>query len=161
MLRAAYLIVGLLLPISADGQALQISGYAIVIDGDTIDIGGTRIRLFGIDAPEGAQHCRRSDNTEWDCAVEATLALRRHVSNRPVSCIQRHIDRYGRSVCQCTVEGEDINAWLVANGWALAYRRYSREYVRHESEAQAAHRGIWAGDFEMPWDWRRRMRNGR
>ena len=140
-------------PAVAEGQ--QIVGVATVIDGDTIEILGVRIRLFGIDAPEGGQTCRRSDGSPWRCAQQAALALQDHIGRRPVTCLQRDVDRYRRPVCQCMIAGSDINAWLVRNGWAVAYTRYSREYVQQEAEARAARRGIWSGDFVMPWEWRR------
>lgn len=136
------------------GENIQISGIATVIDGDTIEIRGVRIRLFGIDAPEGAQNCTRANGTRWDCAQQAASALEHYLRGRPVVCVRRDVDRYGRLVCRCNVSGDDVNAWLVRNGWAVAYTRYSRDYVKQESEARAPRRGIWSGDFAMPWEWR-------
>ncbi len=65
-----------------------------------------------------------------------------------------------KSRARCTVAGEDLEKWMVANGWALAYRRYSLDYIDEEAEAQAARRGIWAGEFVKPWKWRRGKRLG-
>ncbi|HEX6980231.1 MAG TPA: thermonuclease family protein [Alphaproteobacteria bacterium] len=130
-------------------------GIATVVDGDTIEIHGTRIRLHGVDAPESAQLCRRPDGVSWRCGQQAALALQEHLGRRTVTCVRRDTDRYGRVVGQCTVGGADLNAWLVANGWAVAYRRYATDYVDEEQEARRAGIGIWSGAFVMPWDWRR------
>jgi endonuclease YncB( thermonuclease family) len=157
-LRAVLVTSILLIAGPVQGEDFRITGIAAVIDGDTIEIRGIRIRLFGIDAPEGAQDCGRADGTRWDCAQRATSALENYLRNRPVVCVRRDVDRYGRLVGQCTVSGVDVNAWLVRNGWAVAYTRYSRDYVRQEAEARAARRGIWSGDFVMPWEWRRGQR---
>ena len=134
-----------------------IKGYARVVDGDTIWIGDTKIRLHGIDAPEAKQLCYR-DNQPWRCGEDATEALRRLIGNNPVRCEDHGSDRYGRTIATCYVRGEDIEAWMVLNGWALAYRRYSTEYVVQEQAAQAARVGLWRGDFVPPWEWRRGKR---
>jgi endonuclease YncB( thermonuclease family) len=157
-LRAVLIAAVLLIAGPVRGDDFRIIGIATVIDGDTIEIRGIRIRLFGIDAPEGAQDCGRADGTRWDCAQRATSALENYLRNRPVVCVRRDVDRYGRLVGQCTVSGVDVNAWLVRNGWAVAYTRYSRDYVKDETEARAGRRGIWSGDFVMPWEWRRGQR---
>lgn len=140
---------------TALAQERQIVGVASVIDGDTIEIHGERIRLFGIDAPEGGQPCHRTDGSQWRCGQHAALALQDHIGRRLVACVQRDTDRYRRAVCQCRVGGEDIGAWLVAQGWAVAFTRYSSDYVTNELAARSARRGIWEGEFMMPWDWRR------
>ncbi len=75
-----------------------------------------------------------------------------------MTCEDLGRDRYKRIVARCTVAGEDLEKWMVANGWALAYRRYSHDYVEQEAEAQAAQRGIWVGEFVKPWEWRRGKR---
>lgn len=132
-------------------------GTASVIDGDTMDIHGQRIRLHGIDAPESAQTCQRNGRN-WRCGREAALALSDRIGRRPVSCVQKDIDHYGRIVAACTVGGESLNAWMVREGWAAAYRQYSRDYVAEEQAARNSGRGIWAGPFSMPWEWRRTAR---
>ena len=137
------------------GTAL--SGTARVIDGDTLEIRSTRVRLHGIDAPESAQQCRDAGRG-WPCGREATRALAGRIGGRTVGCEARDRDRYGRVVAVCRTGGEDLNAWMVASGWAFAYRKYSRSYVAEERAAKAAMRGIWRGDVVPPWDWRKGKR---
>ncbi len=81
-------------------------------------------------------------------------------ARRPVACEDLGRDRYKRIIARCTVAGEDLEEWMVANGWALAYRRYSLDYTDMEAETQAARRGIWAGEFVKPWEWHRGKRLG-
>ena len=131
-------------------------GIASVIDADTIEIHGQRIRLHGIDAPESRQPCLDAGGRTWRCGQRAALALQDLIGRRTVTCDDRDVDRYGRIVGRCLVGEVDINKWLVAQGLALAYRRYSLDYVAAEDEARAAGRGMWAGTFDPPWDWRRR-----
>ena len=135
-------------------QARVLSGRPRVVDGDSIELAGERIRLFGIDAPESAQTCRAS-GSRWRCGERATRGLRERIGGRTVTCEERDVDRYGRIVAVCRAGGEDMNAWMVERGFALAYRRYSRAYVGEEAAARSARRGLWRGDFVAPWDWRR------
>ena len=134
-----------------------LTGIPRIIDGDTIRIGNIRIRLHGIDAPEAKQTCTVGGK-EWPCGREATNALVGIIGEKPVSCSQRDKDRYGRIVAVCRAGAVDLNAWMVGEGWAVAYRRFSMEYVRDEGEARTARKGLWRGKFVMPWDWRRRKR---
>ena len=131
----------------------DVTGIATVIDGDTIAVHGQRIRLHGIDAPESRQLCRL-DGTPWQCGKDAANALADKIARRPVTCEDLGRDRYKRIIARCTVAGEDLEKWMVSQGWALAYRRYSLDYVDEEADAQAARRGIWAGEFVKPWEWR-------
>lgn len=152
----------LILPATSSGdQALSaLRGRASVIDGDTIEIRGQRIRLHGIDAPESAQLCHRfprhqSHGSPWRCGQQASLALSDRIASASVTCTQTDMDRYGRMIAVCRAGGEDLNAWMVAQGWAVAYRRYASDYEGLEGQAKAAGRNIWSGRFVMPWDWRR------
>jgi len=138
-------------------HAADLAGQASVIDGDTIEIHGTRIRHYGIDAPESGQQCLNG-REPYRCGQQAALALADHIGQHVVRCEQKDTDRYGRMVAIYTVGGDDLGAWLVENGWALAYRRYSTAYVGQEKAAEAAGRGIWRGKFVPPWDWRKGVR---
>ena len=137
--------------------AAELAGQASVIDGDTIEIHGQRIRLYGIDAPESAQPCYR-DGTAWPCGRRAAFALADHIGTHTVTCTPKDRDRYGRIVAVCFAGGEDANAWMVRHGWALAYRHYSHDYVADEDAARQAGAGIWAGAFTPPWEWRHAKR---
>ena len=123
---------------AAQGRVL--SGRARVVDGDSLALAGERIRLHGIDAPESAQTCRAS-GARWRCGERATRGLRERIGGRTVTCEERDVDRYGRIVAVCRAGGEDLNAWMVERGFALAYRRYSRAYVGEEAAARSARRG--------------------
>lgn len=133
----------------------SLSGIASVIDGDTLDLHGKRIRLHGIDAPESRQSCTRSGEN-WRCGQQASLALSDHIGRQTLRCEERDIDRYKRIVAVCYLGAEDVNAWLVRSGWAMAYRQYSKDYIAVETEARAARTGIWAGEVQPPWEWRRK-----
>lgn len=154
-------LVAALLVVAAPGHSAskRVSGVASVIDGDTIEIHGERVRLFGIDAPESAQLCRRSDGSPWRCGQHAALALHDHIARRTVICVEDDVDRYGRMVAHCYLGSEDLSAWLVVNGWAVAFRKYSLQYLKEEDVARTARRGVWSGSFDMPWDWRSRHRH--
>lgn len=155
--------LGLLVAFSAvaSAKATELSGVASVVDGDTLELHGHRIRLHGIDAPESAQACRRRNGSAWRCGRDAAIALQDRIGRKTVACVRRGVDRYGRIVARCAVAGVDVGDWMVRNGWAVAYRRYSGAYVEAEDEARNAARGIWNGSFDMPWDWRRTKQNRR
>ena len=138
--------------------AATIAGPATVIDGDTLEIRGQRIRLFGIDAPESGQSCTDADGKSYRCGQRATQALSDRIGRSPVTCHQHDTDRYRRMVAVCMLGSLDLDAWMVLNGHALAYRKYSTGYVAQETIARHEKRGIWAGDFVAPWDWRRAQR---
>ena len=132
---------------------------ASVVDGDTLELAdGNRVRLWGIDAVEGSQVCRR-DGRPWRCGDDATEALRRLIDGRKLACEARDVDRYGRAVAVCRVDGADIGAELVRQGWALDDERYSGGAYADEQEAARAERaGLWAGEFVSPWEWRGQQR---
>jgi endonuclease YncB( thermonuclease family) len=133
-----------------------LSGVARIIDGDTIRIGDIRIRLHGIDAPETRQECQGADGASYRCGEASTEALRTLIGADPVRCEGTTYDRYKRLIATCYSGRVNLNAEMVRQGWALAYRRYSKDYVSVEKGAQEAKRGIWAGVFEPPWKWRRK-----
>ena len=150
------LVAALTSVIATAALADTITGTASVIDGDTIEIHGQRIRLHAIDAIESRQRCYLPDGRAWNCGKEAAIALADRIGRVPVACEIRDVDRYGRWVGVCRQGREDLNAWLVRTGWAVAYRRYGFDYVAEEKVARGQRAGIWASTFEMPWDWRRR-----
>ncbi|WP_051388575.1 thermonuclease family protein [Hyphomicrobium nitrativorans] len=146
---------------TAESETSVVSGRAKVLDGDTIEIAGTRIRLEGIDAPESAQMCSRKGTGLWPCGKDATEHLKRMTSGRHVACDDVGEDRYGRTLGWCTVDGLDINAEMVRSGFAWAFVRYSTRYVAAEREARSAEAGIWQGEAEPAWAFRERRRNAR
>jgi endonuclease YncB( thermonuclease family) len=132
-----------------------ITGTASVIDGDTIEIHGQRIRLHGIDAPESSQLCEGPDGSRYRCGQVAAFALANTIGRKPVSCNGQDRDRYDRIIAVCFLSGEDLNGWMVRQGHAVAYRRYSLDYVSAEEAAEHDGLGIWSGRFVLPWLWRR------
>lgn len=132
----------------------EISGAAHVIDGDTIEIGATKVRLFGIDAPESAQTCRAVVEKAYPCGEAATARVRQMTEGRPITCKGDEHDRYGRLLGVCSVGGVEINRTLVREGLAWAFVKYSRTYVPEEQEARRAKRGVFATENTPPWDFR-------
>jgi len=133
-----------------------------VVDGDTIEIGSTKHRLHGIDAPERGQKCETFEGEVWPCGLRAGDALQNRIGGREVRCQIKDRDRFGRMISVCFAgSGDlmiDLNGWMVLNGWAVAYRRYALDYVGEEERAKAARRGIWSGVFVPPWAWRKGVR---
>ena len=137
---------------SATGGA--IAGPARVVDGDSLEIAGHRIRLFGIDAPEGRQDCRDAHGRDYACGAQARNALTQAIGSARVSCTPVG-ESYDRDVALCTANGRDLGEAMVRGGHALELRRHSRgRYSDAEREAQAARRGLWEGSFERPSQWR-------
>lgn len=139
--------------------AASISGAAKVIDGDTLEVNGHRIRLFGIDAPEATQKCDQGAR-RWACGDASSQHLRSLIGNYAVTCSGNELDQYGRLVAVCTVAGVDVNKVMVADGWATAFRRYSEAYVADEARARAGKLGLWSSEFMLPEDYRRLEREG-
>ena len=163
LIRTMVATVALLLALTSSASHLQaqgttLQGVASVIDGDTLEIRDQRIRLFGIDAPESGQSCTDADGKSYRCGQRAALALSERIGRSPVTCHQHDTDRYGRMVAVCMLGSLDLNGWMVREGHALAYRKYSTAYVAEESVARHEQRGLWAGDFVAPWGWRRGQR---
>ena len=144
------LLAGAAIPHAAD-----LTGKPRIVDGDTIWIGDTRIRLHGIDSPESKQTCKKADGREYRCGEIATFALAEIIETHWITCKGETTDRYKRRISVCYVGLYDINAEMVRRGWALAYRRYSSDYVDEEAEAKSRGVGMWAGEFVAPWVWRR------
>lgn len=154
------LLAGALTPCIA---AEAVIGRASVIDGDTIEIHGERIRLNGIDAPESRQLCRDSKGKEYRCGQAAALALSDYLAaSRPTRCVEVDRDRYRRVVADCSrADGANVAAWLVRKGHALDWPHYSKgRYEAEQRAARDAGAGIWQGEFIEPWEWRRGKRFG-
>ncbi len=150
----------LLLPALVSSLPAQtLAGKPEILDGDTLRLDGERVRLEGVDAPESRQHCLDSAGKRYRCGLSAMEALKETIGSRPVRCEGSQRDRYGRLVAVCfDADGTDLNGWLVTQGWALAYSRYSKQYIPQEETARNARRGVWAGHFVKPWQWRRGKR---
>lgn len=134
--------------------APTLTGPASVIDGDTIEIDSTRIRLWGIDAIEIGQDCS-IQGVSWDCAKESTAALAAHIAGHDVSCVPKGRDRYDRLIATCRANDVDVGAWLVRQGLALDYPDYSKKaYAVEQALAKQERRGLWRSDFVPPWIWR-------
>ena len=143
-----------------------IIGKANVTDGDTIKINDQKIRLFGIDAPETKQFCKEvylsflifNFKRDYKCGEKSTSALKKKIKNKKIRClIQDKKDRYKRNIGICYLKRQDINSWLVKNGYAIAYRRYSKKYIIDEQYAEDNKLGIWQVTFMEPEKWRRIM----
>lgn len=130
------------------------AGQAVVVDGDTIDVGGQRIRLEGIDAPEVAQVCQRADGRDWPCGRVAVKALKALIGSNEVVCDSAGADKYGRVLAICFADGRDLNASMVTAGLAWAFVRYSQTYAGEEAIARKALVGVWSGTAQAPWDFR-------
>lgn len=139
------------------GTAHIVTGRATVVDGDTLEIGGVRVRLEGIDAPETGQTCGGGWFGRWRCGSGATAQLRWLVGGRRVECESAGRDKYGRTLGWCTADGRDINAEMVRTGFAWAFVKYSTRYEAIEAEARNAKRGIWKGPSEPAWVYRERQ----
>jgi endonuclease YncB( thermonuclease family) len=139
---------------SAGPVGTWVQGQARVVDGDTLAIGKQRIRLHGIDAPESSQSCY-IDGVAWECGKASTWELSQRVGTRPVSCLVKDQDHYGRLIADCQVGGVSLNTQQVEGGWALAYEKYSKDYLAHQTRARAAKRGIWSSKWSSPEQFRR------
>lgn len=135
---------------TASTASAAITGPASVSDGDGLRLNGQRIRLQGVDAFELHQTCEVGP-----CGQTAKDALERLIAGRTVACEPVDTDRYGRTIAYCQADGVDLGEQMVLQGHALAFRRYSTEYVDEEDQARASRAGAWAGRFDNPADWRR------
>lgn len=129
-----------------------------VIDGDTIHIGSKKYRFSGIDTPEIKQTCSK-DNKIIMCGVLAKNALIKKISNRPVLCKEETIDRYKRIIAECFINNDSLSKYLVRNGHAFAYRKYSKKFIEDERYAKENKLGLWSMTFEYPWEYRRKLRS--
>lgn len=161
--RGRLLTVAMLLLVMPGMVLAEARGRAAVIDGDTLNVSGTEVRLSGIDAPELDQRCSTSgdvlnENSDtYPCGMEAAAALADRIGDDPVICDEPASGSQKPVVAVCWLNDEDLGVWLVRSGWARAYPLSISPYTLAEKEAQAALRGIWRGDFLDPWDWRKQQ----
>jgi endonuclease YncB( thermonuclease family) len=144
--------------VDLSANAEDIVGVPRIVDGDTIQIDSIRIRLEGIDAPETDQLCLDANGNRWTCGIEARDQLKQKAGGKSWTCHAHGTDRYGRALATCDVDGENIQRWLVQNGWALSFVRYSHRYDADQEKAREIKAGLWAGAFIAPWDWRHRSK---
>ena len=161
-----YLIIILTCLLNQTLNASEISGIPKVIDGDTIHINNKKIRLEGIDAPEIRQQCKKpflqissfiglTFNKNYSCGVTAKVELANKINNSKIKCISSSKDRYKRYLAVCYKDKINLNKWMVRNGYAVAYKRYSKDYVKDEEFAKENKLGLWQGSFMMPEKWRK------
>jgi endonuclease YncB( thermonuclease family) len=156
---AALILFATVLALPANLVLAEMTGRARIIDGDTIQISQQRIRLFGIDAPEGKQRCKLNGKP-WRCGQQSTFALAQFIGKAWVRCNERDRDRYKRIVAVCYLGNKDINAWMVSNGWAVDYPQYSKgAYKTEQLHAKQGKLGLWQGEFTAPWDWRKEQQS--
>jgi len=158
--RNLILFLGLALAAAIAPARAEIAGPPIIIDGDTIEVQGVAIRLYGIDAPELGQTCRIGQHA-YDCGKIARTALLDLTAGVPVICKLVPPDSDGAlddgpegRIGHCTADGYDLSEGMAYTGWALALRRVSGRYLAFEDSARAAGRGLWKGEFVAPWAWR-------
>lgn len=156
LMNARAIAVGLTLLVTSSvvHAQLVVSGLGRAKDGDSLTVNEKEIRLFGIDAPEFNQTCQR-DGLSWACGVKAAQQLSALVSGKTVRCEQVGTDQYGRMLARCRAGAVDVNRTMVGLGFAMAYRRYSSDYVPDEERAKANRRGLWSGEFDNPSSYRR------
>jgi|TARA_B110000027_G_C15994403_1_gene244593 endonuclease YncB( thermonuclease family) len=154
-MKNAIFVLIILLNLNVEVIADEIYGYPLVTDGDTVKILGNRIRLHGIDAPEKKQKCVKNFK-EYSCGEVSTNALIEKIDKKVVKClVEKKKDRYGRFIGVCFVKQENLNKWMVRNGHAVAYRRYSEDYILDEKFAKTRKLGLWSGTFLEPKKWRK------
>jgi endonuclease YncB( thermonuclease family) len=155
MILFAVIVLGILavLRFLPAPEPVEVSGIARVIDGDSLHVSGVEIRLLGIDAPESAQSCMRG-GASWPCGAASARKLGNRLRGRFVVCKGNERDVHDRLLAIFWVRGEEINSWLVEQGWAVSYHGYPGA----ERTARDAKRGIWSGTFILPRDWREENR---
>ena len=125
-----------------------------IIDGDTIHLNGEKIRFSGIDSPEIKQTCKKN-NEIIKCGILAKELLIKIIANNKINCIREGKDQYKRTLAECFVNDLSLSSYLVKNGYAFAYRKYSKKFIADEDFAKSNILGMWSMKFEYPWDWRK------
>ena len=149
------IFIFILLNLNIEIFAEEIYGISNVTDGDTLKISNNKIRLHGIDAPEKNQK-RIKNKKEYNCGVISTKALINKINKSVVKCVvQKNKDRYNRFIGVCFTGKVNLNKWMVRNGNAIAYKRYSKDYISDEEFAKTNKLGLWSGTFLKPEKWRK------
>ena len=126
-----------------------------IVDGDTIHLNGKKIRFSGIDTPEIKQLCNKNDEV-IKCGIRAKELLINKIGKNKVKCVNEGIDRYKRILAECFVNNQSLSKYLVREGFAFAYRKYSTKFIEDETYAKKNKKGMWSMTFEYPWDYRRK-----
>ena len=150
------MFAALMLASLASPGVADISGIPKILDGNTLIVGPNKIRLARVYAPETDQVCLNAKNIRWNCGIDARDQLAAHIAGREITCTSSGVDANRRMIAACSLAGEDLNGWMVEQGWALPYFQQSFAYVRAEEKARTQQSGLWQGAFIAPWDWRRR-----
>jgi endonuclease YncB( thermonuclease family) len=158
MLKHVASVVALLVLVG-QARAADITGVPRIQSGNLVTIGNAHLRLAEIAAPNLQQLCLDAAGTHWACGLKARDELARHAGKRSWTCHAVGRDRHNHTLATCTVDGEDIQQWMVKDGWALPIDRHGHAYDADQKAAQAAKAGIWRGAFIAPWDWRVRKKN--
>ena len=130
------------------------ASHVTVVDGDTIKLGDVKIRFSGIDAPEINQTCVASEG-KVACGKISRDILITKVTNNKISCTDEGKDFYGRVLGECFVNGESLSRYLVREGFAFAYSKYSDKFILDEDYAKSNRLGMWSMKFQYPWDYRK------
>ena len=126
-----------------------------IIDGDTIHLNGEKIRFTGIDTPELKQTCTKNNEVIY-CGIKARKLLIKKIGKNKVQCVREGKDKYKRTLAECFVNKVSLSSFLVRNGYAFAYRRYSKKFISDEDFARTNNLGMWSMNFEYPWDYRKK-----
>ena len=159
-------IIITLLVLLSNSIAEEISGIPKVVDGDTVHIDNYKFRLEGIDAPEMRQQCKKESfkisffigltfYKDYRCGRVSKEKLITKIDTTEIKCISSSKDRYKRYIATCYKGKTNLNQWMVRNGFAIAYRRYSKTYVSYEEFAKENKLGLWKGKFMEPEKWRK------
>ena len=134
----------------------DVKSYEIkIIDGDTIHLNSEKIRFTGIDTPELKQTCNK-DNEIIYCGIKARQLLIDKIGKNKVHCVREGKDQYKRTLAECFVNEDSLSEFLVREGYAFAYRKYSKKFINDEDFAKKKNIGMWSMKFEYPWDWRKK-----
>ena len=127
-----------------------------IIDGDTIILNNEKIRFSGIDTPELKQTCKQGDQ-KVNCGMFAKMLLTRKIGNKTPKCISEGQDVYKRTLAECFINGESLSSFLVRSGYAFAFRKYSKKFIKDEEFAKSNNLGMWSMKFQYPWDFRKTL----